>query len=268
MGQVLDKLATEPVEDLRIDFAEPARDDAAEEARIAEAALAWGVAAEADALSPCGGIRVPGLGAADRSRSIRTVGRFLEALGEIPEGFVVTVPAVATIAEIEAMVRLADLIEKTLDGRLTFEVQLEGPQAVLGPQGSVLVSKMIHHAEGRLRSVHLVPEGFGGARLADHALTLVRAGHPRDRGPRGRRVDAPRADPRIRGRGVAEPPRHRESGAGPWLRAGPRQPQLAAAHAVRRDVPPPVRQGIARLTSQFVILTACFAWPARGTFDS
>ena len=175
MGRVLDKLATEPVEDLRIDFAEPARDDATEEARISEAALAWGVAAEAGALGPCGGIRVPGLGAPDRTRSIRTVGRFLDVLGEIPEGFVVTVPSVTTIAEIEAMVRLADLIEKDLDGRLAFEVQLEGPQAVLGPQGSVLVSKMIHHAEGRLRSVHLVPDGFGGERLADHALTLVRA---------------------------------------------------------------------------------------------
>ena len=175
MGRVLDKLATEPVEDLRIDFAEPARNDAADEARVAGAARAWTRGVEAGAMSPLGGIRVPGLAGPDRRRSVRTIGRFLEELGEIPEGFVVTVPAVVTIAQVEALVRLADLVEKDLPGRLTFEVQLESPQAVLGPKGSVLVAKMIHHAEGRLRSVHLVPDGFGGARLADHALTLVRA---------------------------------------------------------------------------------------------
>lgn len=175
MGRVLEKLATEPVEDLRIDFAEPARDDAADEGRIDAAARAWATAVEAGAMSPLGGIRVAGLAGPDRTRSVRTVGRFLETLGAIPEGFVVTVPAVTTIAQVEALVRLADLIEKDLPGRLTFEVQLESPQAVLGPKGSVLVARMIHQAEGRLRSVHLVPDGFGGARLADHALTLVRA---------------------------------------------------------------------------------------------
>lgn len=175
MGRVLDKLATEPVEDLRIDFAEPARDGAAEDARIGGAALAWTTAVETGAVSPFGGIRVAGLAGPDRARSVRTVGRFLETLGEIPAGFVVTVPFVTTIAQIEALVRLAELIEKDLAGRLDFEVQLENPQAVLGPKGSVLVAKMIHHAAGRLRSVHLVPDGLGGARLADHALTLVRA---------------------------------------------------------------------------------------------
>lgn len=175
MGRVLDKLASEPVEDVRLDFTEPVGDDADENARTDAAARAWRTAAEAGALSPFGGIRVPGLGPADRTRSVRTVGRFLEALGEIPEGFVVTAPAVVTIAQVEALVRLADLVEKDLSGRLTFEVQIETPQAVLGPKGSVLVARMIHQAEGRLVAVHLVPDDFGGTRLADHALTLVRA---------------------------------------------------------------------------------------------
>ncbi|MGZ5400556.1 MAG: DUF6986 family protein, partial [Nocardioides sp.] len=151
------------------------RDHASEDARIDQAALAWGTAAEAGALTRFGGIRVPGLGVEDRARSVRTVGRFLEALGEIPEDFVVTVPAVATIHQVEALVRLADLIEKNLPGRLSFEVQIESPQAVLGPEGVVVVAQMIHHAEGRLVAMHLVPDGFGGARLADHALTQVRA---------------------------------------------------------------------------------------------
>ena len=175
MGRVLDKLATEPVEDLRVDFTEPARDRTAEDTRIDAVASAWGSAAQAGALCRFGGLRVPGLGAEDRARSVRTVGRFLDALGEVPAGFVVTVPAVTTIAHIEALVRMADLVEKHVPGRLTFEVQIESPQAVLGPKGTVVVAKMIHHAEGRLVAVHLVPDGFGGARLADHALTQVRA---------------------------------------------------------------------------------------------
>ena len=175
MGRVLDKLATEPVEDLRLDFAEPARDRAAEDTRTDGAARAWASAAEAGALCRFGGIRVPGLGAEDRARSVRTLGRFLDTLGAIPENFVVTVPEVATIAQVEALVRLADLIEKDLPGRLTFEVQIESPQAVLGPKGSVVVARMIHHAEDRLVAMHLVSDGFGGSRLADHALTQVRA---------------------------------------------------------------------------------------------
>lgn len=174
MGRVLDKLASEPVEDLRIDFIEPAANDRLEEQRIDHAALAWATAAEAGSLSRSGGIRVPGLGPADRARSVRTLGRFLDGLGEIPKGFVVTVPGVATLAHVEALNRLADLIEKDLSGHLGFEVQIEAPQAVLGPKGSVVVARMIHHADGRLVAINLAPDAFGGARLADHALTLVR----------------------------------------------------------------------------------------------
>lgn len=175
MGRVLDKLATEPVEDLRLDFMEPVADDGAEDRRVDAAAVAWATAAEAGSLSRVGGIRVPGLGAAERSRSVRTLGRFLEGVGEIPEGFVVTVPEVAAIAHVEALVRLAELFEKHLTGRLSFELQIERPQAVLGPKGSVVVAKMIHHAEGRLVAFDLMPHAFGSARLADHALTQVRA---------------------------------------------------------------------------------------------
>lgn len=175
MGRVLDKLATEPVEDLRVDFIDARGDQAEQDARVDKAAAAWGTANEAGALVRFGGIRVPGLGARDRARSVRTLGRFLDGLGEIPEGFVLTVPAVATLAQIDALVRLGDLIEKDLPGRLSFEVQLEQPQAILGSEGSVVVAQMIHHAEGRLSAIYLVPAGFGSSRLSDHALTLARA---------------------------------------------------------------------------------------------
>ena len=175
MGRVLDKLASEPVEDLRIDFVEPVGNNAADDRRTDACAAAWAAAAEAGELSPFGGIRVPGLGAGDRTRSVRRLGRFLDALGEIPDGFVVTVPEVTSLTQVEALVHVAERLEKDLTGRLRFELQIEGPQAVVGPKGSIVVARMIHAADGRLAGIHLLPDGFGSGRLADHALTLVRA---------------------------------------------------------------------------------------------
>lgn len=175
MGRVLDQLATEPVEDLRIDFVESAGDTTADDRRTDECASAWATAAAAGDLSRFGGIRVPGLGAADRNRSVRTLGRFLDGIGEIPQGFVVTVPDVASLTQVEVLVHLAERLEKELPGRLRFELQIESPQAVLGPKGSIVVAKMIHTADGRVAGLHLLPDSFGSGRLADHALTLVRA---------------------------------------------------------------------------------------------
>ncbi len=175
MGRVLDQLATEPVEDLRIDFVESAGDADADDRRTDDCASAWSSAAEAGDLSRFGGIRVPGLAAADRTRSVRTLARFLDRIGEIPEGFVVTVPDVVSLAQVEALLHLAERLEKDLPGRLRYELQIEKPQAVLGPKGSIVVAKMIHAADGRVAGIHLLPDGFGSGRLADHALTLVRA---------------------------------------------------------------------------------------------
>src|SRR5688500_10947339 len=89
LSRVLAQPATEPVEDLRIDFedgygerGDEEEDEAAESAARALAALDEGVA------PPFTGIRIRSLEPDTRRRGLRTLVRFLETLGRIPEGFV------------------------------------------------------------------------------------------------------------------------------------------------------------------------------------
>lgn len=170
MGRVLDKLAAEPVDDVRLDFTTWTGDRV-----VDRAAASWQAAAEAGDLPAVGGIRIPALAPESRHRAIRTLGRFLDTLGEVPDGFVVTVRDVSGVPQVEALVHLAERIEKDLSGSIGLELQLEAPQVVVGPDGTAEAARMLHAAQGRLASVQLVPEGFGAARLSDHALTLVRA---------------------------------------------------------------------------------------------
>ena len=170
MGRVLDKLATEPVEDLRLDFTTWTGDRV-----VDRAATGWRTVADAGDLPPFAGIRIPSLAPDTRQRAIRTLARFLDGVGEVPDGFVVTVRSVTGLPQVEALVHLAERLEKDVSGTIRFELQIEDARAVLGPDGTIELARMLHAAQDRLATVTLVPEGFGAARIADHALTLVRA---------------------------------------------------------------------------------------------
>lgn len=170
MGRVLDKLASEPVEDLRLDFTTWTGDRV-----VDRSAAAWRSVADAGGLPPSSGIRVPSMGPESRQRSIRTLARFLDAVGEVPDGFVLTFRDVTGTAEVEAMVHVAERVEKHVKGGIRLELQVEDPRALFGPDGAVELARMLHAAQGRLEALCLTPEGFGAARIADHALTLARS---------------------------------------------------------------------------------------------
>ena len=73
--------------------------------------------------------------------------------GGLPDGFVVTLPKVTSVDQVEAMTVAAECLEKDLglpSGALRFELQVETPQAVLGSDGTVLVARMIHAVGGPL----------------------------------------------------------------------------------------------------------------------
>ena len=156
MARVLVKLDSEPVEDLRIDFEDGYGDrgDAEEDEAATAAGAALAAAVEQGAAPPFSGVRIKSLDAATRRRGLRSLTRFLEAVGRIPEGFVVTLPKVTSVAQVEAMVVACERFEKELDGRLQFEVQVETPQSVLGPGGTVLLSPIVGAADGRLTAFH------------------------------------------------------------------------------------------------------------------
>jgi citrate lyase beta subunit len=190
--RVLAKLTAEPVEDLRLDFedgyhpaaasaggagrpgnspgfagtgrADPATGAADAEdvedgdARAAAEALA--VAVAAGAAPPFTGLRCKSLEPATRRRAIRTLDLFLAALlarGPLPAGFVVTLPKVTSAAQVEAMAHLCGRLEQAhglAPGLLTFEVQVETPQIILGADGSAVVARCVHAAGGRLVGLH------------------------------------------------------------------------------------------------------------------
>ena len=187
MALVLAKLDTEPVEDLRIDFEDGYGDhgDDEEDRAATAAGEALGAALDAGGAPPFTGIRIRSFEPATRQRAVRTLVRFLEALGRIPDGFVVTLPKVTSPDQVEAMTLACDHVEKDLAGRLLFEVQVETPQSVLGADGRVLLSPMVGAAEGRLTAFHYGTYDYSAAcgiaagqqaldhPAADHAKTVM-----------------------------------------------------------------------------------------------
>lgn len=161
-ARVRAKLEREPIEDLRVDFEDgygprtPTQEDqdAARAARLTGEAYARGSAA------PYMGIRMKCMEAAVRDRGIRTLDIFLSGLmetGGLPDGLVLTLPKVTYPEQVTAMVRLLEAFEKTrglTPGRIGFEIQIETSQAILGPDGTATVARLIDAAEGRATGLH------------------------------------------------------------------------------------------------------------------
>jgi citrate lyase beta subunit len=161
-ARVRDKLVTEPIEDLRIDFEDGygARPDADEDAEVGRAAAELVAAVDAGTAPPFTGIRFRGLEAATRRRGIRTLTAFvaeLAARGGVPAGFVLTLPKVTAPAQVGALVAVLDALEEAHGlpaGTLRFEIQVETPQTVIGPDGASPLPGMIAAAEGRCSGLH------------------------------------------------------------------------------------------------------------------
>jgi citrate lyase beta subunit len=159
---VLAKLEREPIEDLRVDLEDGygSRDDDEEDEHAVAAARSL-LAAIADGVAPpFSGIRFKSFEATTRRRGLRTldlvIGTLLEA-GPLPSGWVVTLPKVTSVAQVLGMVEACRRLEAThgLPERLLrFEVQIETPQIILGPDGTATVARLIHAADGRCTGLH------------------------------------------------------------------------------------------------------------------
>jgi citrate lyase beta subunit len=160
--RVAAKLQREPIEDLRIDFEDgygPRPDDEEDAAAIA-AARTLQRAVGAGTAPPFFGIRFKNFERPTRRRGLKTLDLFVGELarsGGLPDGFVVTLPKVTSIDQVEAMMVVCSELERThgLDpGALKFEIQVETPQAILGPDGRALIAPMIHAAAPRCTGLH------------------------------------------------------------------------------------------------------------------
>lgn len=151
------KLSVEPIEDLRIDF-EDGYGDPGDEAEDAAALACARVLAAGGSLPPFTGIRFKSFERLTRRRGIRTLDVFLDGLGgELPPGFVVTLPKVTAVEQVavaaEVMAGLEDAYALPV-GALRFEVQIETSQSIVGTDGSLAVARIIRAADGRCAGLH------------------------------------------------------------------------------------------------------------------
>lgn len=159
---VRQKLATEPIEDIRIDFEDGygRRADDVEDAHVVAAARALAEAISTGGAPPFRGIRFKSLEADTRHRGVRTLSMFVSQLvdaGGSLDGFVVTLPKITSVDQVDAMAGLVERLEESLglDSQgLRFELQIETSQSILGPDGTALVARMIRAAGGRCAALH------------------------------------------------------------------------------------------------------------------
>ncbi len=183
IAMVRDRLRTAPIADLRLDFEDGygRRSDDVEDAdaqRAGDTLRALGLGSS--------GIRIKGLTAADRSRSVRTLELVLD--GGVPAGFVFTVPKLRAAEQVTATVWLCEALEGALElapRSLRFELQIESPQAVIGPDGTATVARAIELADGRCSGLHYGTYDYSAAcgiapqqqaldhPVADHAKVVM-----------------------------------------------------------------------------------------------
>ena len=160
--RVRDKLAREPIEDFRIDFEDGYgnRPDSEEDhhAGVVAAELAKGMSA--GTVSPFIGMRVKPLNEELRVRSVRTLDLVTTTLverGGIPDRWVVTIPKVTIIEQVDYTVAVLRSLERKLglpDGTLRFEIMVETPQIVVDTRGTSLLPRILDASDGRLRGAH------------------------------------------------------------------------------------------------------------------
>jgi citrate lyase beta subunit len=192
--RVLAKLIAEPVEDLRLDFEDGYGDrgDDAEDADARSAAECLAGEVTGGASPPFCGLRCKSLESATRRRAIRTLHEFLAGMlssgGPLPAGFAITLPKVTSTDQVTAMTRLCSRLERShglAPGQLVFEVQVETPQLILGADGTAVVARCVHAAEGRLAGLHYGTYDYSAALgiaahlqstehpVADHARAVM-----------------------------------------------------------------------------------------------
>ena len=154
LPRVRAKLAAEPVEDLRVDAEDGYRGAAdAEDGDVVRAATTLAADRAAGSAPPSVGIRAKSLEEPTRRRGVRSLDLFLSALGT-ESGVVVTLPKVTAVEQVQAFLPVLDALEAAHGVELALELQVETPQAVLGPDGAATLARMVHAAGPRLTGLH------------------------------------------------------------------------------------------------------------------
>ncbi len=181
---VSDKLGREPIEDYRVDFEDGfgVRGDREEDEALDRVVEALAVLSrDADRRPRWIGARVRRLVGATAARGRRTLTRLVEGLGTIgwQGDFLVTIPKVETVKEVDFFVKLLDELEAAAGLRLHSlrgELMIESPGAVLGVDGRVVLPDLAAAAGARLHAMHVGAYDYTG--LLGVAGRAQRLDHP------------------------------------------------------------------------------------------
>ena len=163
-ARVNQKLTEEPVEDFRLDFEDGygTRTDSEEDGHAASAAAEVATGLEHGTLPPFVGIRVKSLSGELRDRALRTARLFVAALleqtrGTLPPNFVITLPKITGVEQVEAFVgALADIERqgRLTAGSLRMELMVETPQSIFDRDGHVSLPALVRAGAGRVIAAH------------------------------------------------------------------------------------------------------------------
>ncbi len=164
-ARVVEKLRREPVEDFRIDFEDGYgnRPDEEEDGHAQSAAEEVAKGLAAGTLPPFIGIRIKPMSRELHARSLRTLDLFVTALVRasrnlLPPNFVITIPKLMAPAQVLAVARTCDALERRLSlrpaGVLKLELMIETPQSILAPDGSSPLRALVAAGRGRVTAAH------------------------------------------------------------------------------------------------------------------
>ena len=163
-SRVVAKLEREPVEDYRLDFEDGYgyRPDSEEDEHAVAGARELVAGIGQPLFPPYIGIRIKPLTEALRTRSIRTFQLFMRTLleeyaGQLPPGFVVTLPKVTSTEQVAVLADLLELFESRASlpsGAIRIELMIETVQSIVTADGRLAIPDLLLAARGRCRGAH------------------------------------------------------------------------------------------------------------------
>jgi citrate lyase beta subunit len=163
-NRVKGKLASEAIEDQRLDFEDGygARSDEEEDSHAEAAAKELAAAQKKKLLPPFIGIRIKSLSEETHARAIRTLDIFLTTYAAegvaLPNPFYVTLPKVTHPVQVESLLNCVMLLESRNGfeaGGIKLELMIETIQSIIDPAGAVGIPALIDAGEGRVTSAIL-----------------------------------------------------------------------------------------------------------------
>lgn len=159
------KLEHQPIEDHRVDFEDGygTRSDDEEDGHVQSAAAAMAEGLIDGSLPDSVGIRIKALSEESKHRSLRTLDLFVSSLvvaarGEFPQRFLVTLPKVTSVAQVDVLCEIIEMLEARTgigEGAIKVEIMLENVQVLFNEQGHFGLRELVAGNGQRIQTIVL-----------------------------------------------------------------------------------------------------------------